>query len=357
MNDREKKLLTLRGKYPTMSLEELQTRSSYKWKSTITRKIKHYKKQKMIFGPIYYIDYGKLCKNQLNQMYCIIESHNPYEKVVSYLKLIKSIKWAYPVRSPHRTALDVSFTSSNDDKTRDLLQLLKDNHIIAHYTIYSYHCNKHTENPNFCGDFVPSFNTLLDPCDVPDMSCGHHDTTWNTCDIAVLPYFETGYKACKFVEILRAERILQNPWTYEQIKYSFKKMVTHKLIQKTYIIYPIAARECTMFLLYLKTETPDIIQRILYNFGKESRIYKHYVFNENWGILCCVSHPLFFPNLLQKLDMDVIQGKELYQIDSIIGMTPIDLPTELKCFNMENQTLEYPYQVYKETIKEQLEQE
>lgn len=357
MNNKEKKLLSSLGRYPTISVEELQARSGYRWKGTIIRKMRHFKEHRMIFGPAYYTDYGKLCKNRLNQMYCFVESHEPYEKVVSYLQLIESIKWAYPVRSPHRTALDVSFTSSDDSKTKALLQLLRDNHIIADYTIYSYHCNKITENPNFSGDLIPSLDNLLDPCDVPDMSFGHHDTRWNECDIAVLPYFETGYKACKLIEIMRAERKVGNPWTYEQVKYSFRKMIKSKLIQKTYIIYPIAARQCIIFLLYLKAESPDLIQRILYNFGKESRIYKHYVSSEDWGVLCCASHPLFFPNLLQRLDMDAIVKKELYQIDSIIGMSPLDLPTELKCFDIENQTLEYPYHVYEKQIKEKLEHE
>lgn len=357
MNDREKKLLTLLGRYPTMSVEELQTRSGYRWKSTLTKKIKYFKDQYIMYGPVYYTDYGKLCKNRLNQMYCFLESYEPYEKVVSYLQLIKSLKWVYPMLSPHRTALDVSFTSSDDSKTRALLQLLKDNHIIAEYTMYSYHCNKITQNPNFSGDFVPSLDNLLEPCDVPDMSFGHHNTCWNECDIRVLPYLETGYKTCTLIEIMRAERKSGYTWTYEQLRYSLKKMIENRLIQKTYIIYPIRGIYCTIFLLYLKAESPALTQRILYNFGREARIYKHYVSSENWGILCCASHPSFYPNLVQRLDIDEIVEKHLYQIDSVIGLTPVDLSTELEGFDIENQRLEYPYHVYENQIKEKLEGE
>ena len=355
MNEREKKLLTLLGKHPTMSAEELRIQSDYKWKSTISKKITYFKRHFIVYGPVYFTDYGRLCKNRLNQMYCFIETQEPYDRVVSYLQLIKPLKWVYPIQSPRRTVLDVSLTSSDDSRTKALLQLLKDNYIIQDYTIYSYHCRKITQNPNFSGIFIPRLNNLLEPCEVPDMSLGEHDTRWNECDMRVLPYLETGYKTCRLIEIMKAERNSGYNWTYEQLRYSLRKMIENRLIQKTYIIYPIRAKYCTIFLLYLKAKSPAQIQRILYNFGRESRIYKHYVSSENWGILCCASHPLFYPNLIQRLDIDEIVEKDLYHLDPVVGLSPLDLPTELECFDIEKQTLEYPYHVYEREIREKLE--
>lgn len=81
-----------------------------------------------------------------------------------------------------------------------LLQLLKDNTIITDFIIHVSRHKRVIENPHFFGEVNPSLDNLLDLCDIPDTSFGHHDTDWNECDIRVLPYLRMGYKNVKLID-------------------------------------------------------------------------------------------------------------------------------------------------------------
>lgn len=168
LTEREKELLTALGNYPHIPMKELLNRTQYKWVSTVIRKIEQLKKQDMLLGPFYDIDYGKLCKNPIHRVHCIVK-FSQYETVISYLTLIESLRWMYPVLSPRKELLNVAFLSSNDAEVKALLKLLKDNNIITDYTV-RIGCHKRIrENPNFFGEFNPSLDNLLEPCDIPDL--------------------------------------------------------------------------------------------------------------------------------------------------------------------------------------------
>lgn len=358
MKENEKKLLSILGKSPDLSGKELLTHTNYKWIGTIHRKLEHLKKQGMIRGLLYYIDHGKLCRNPLHMVFCILESNQSFEKVVSYLRLIEPLSWVYPVLSSYRAVLNVGFISSNDAEMKALLQLLKDNDIISNYIVRGYRSKRVAENPDFFGDPLPPLDNLLNPCEIPDISPGHHDTEWNECDMRILPYLETGYKDGNLIEILRAEKKLHKALTYEQVKYSHKKMVMNKLIEKKYLIFPFPRDQNAVFILFLKSKDVGLTQKMLYNFGRGARLYKRYVLCEDWGMLTCFCHPLFLTDLMYKLDsIEEITKKELYQLRSLSGNLPIGLPCELKYYDFENQILKYPYPVYKEKIKEKLDSE
>lgn len=98
--------------------------------------------------------------------------------------------------------------------------------------------------------------------------------------------------------------------------------------------------------------------RILYNFARNERVLKEYVLCKEWGLLFCVSHSSFLTELMHKLDqIKEITEKELYLLRSTWMSSPISLPPKLKYFDVETQTLQYPYRVYREKIKEKIENE
>jgi len=356
LTESEKELLTVLGKCPEMSLKDLVNHTSYKWVSTVIKKIEQFKDQHLVCGPFYEIDYCKLCKNPIHALYCIIEFSRSYETVIEYLKLIEPLKAVYPVLSPREELLNVIFLSSDTAETIDLLQLLKDNTIITNYTAHVLSHKRVVENPNFFGDFNPPLDNLLGPCDIPDLSSGRHDTNWNACDTAVLPYLEEGYKSGKLIEILRAEKKLNKTWKYAQINYSRDKMLKNGLIKKIYIIFPYKFDHCADFNLFLKIKDKALTQRILHNFAKGSRMYREYVLCGDWGFIGFTSHPQFLTGLMNKLDkIDEIKEKELYQLRSIPDNEYFSIRSlELKYFEVDEQTLKYPYQVYREKIKEKL---
>lgn len=359
LNESEKKLLTVIGKYPHLPMKDLVTHTPYKRVSSVARKIVEFKKQGVLCGPFYDIDYSKLCKNPFFLLNCILESNQSYKTIISYLQLIEPLRVVYPVLSPHKELLNVLFLSSDNTEMKALLNLLKDSNIITDYIIRVYSHNKVIENPNFFGDIAPSLDNILEPCKIPDLSFGHHDTDWNQCDMNVLFYLVTGHKSTKLIEILKAERNQNRTWSYEQIKYAHKKMLKSKLIKKTYFIWPFPRDQCTDFNLFLKAETPELTQRILCNLARGSRAYREYALCEDWGFMGFTSHPLFLTGLMGKLDkIDEIKEKELYQLRSTPDKDYILVqPPEFKYFDFENQTLKYPYQVYKEKIAEKIESE
>ena len=170
LTDREKELLNVIGQHPDASLKELVNRTSYKRTTTVSRKLQEFKEQGMLFGPLYQTDYGKLCKNPLHGVVCIVEFNQSYETVMSYLRCIEPLLSMYPILSPRKKALLVSFLSSNDAKTEALLQMLKEASIITNYIMRVFSSMPLKENPNFFGNPNPSLNTVTTPCALPDMS-------------------------------------------------------------------------------------------------------------------------------------------------------------------------------------------
>lgn len=355
----EKELLNVLGYHPDISMKELVSRTEYKRVSSVVRKIEQFKRQGMLYGSFYEIDYSKLCKNPLRMLHCIIESGQDYNTVMSYLKCIESLRSVYPVLSPHKELANVLFLSSDNAEMADLLQLLTDHRIISDYIIRVPSHRSMIENPHFFGDSNPSLDHLLDPCDIPDLSFRHHETDWNECDIAVLPYLRVGYKGGKLIEILKAERKLNRTWTYEQIKYSHKKMLKNGLIEKKYIVFPFSFEQCTDFNVFLKTEDLELTQRILHNFVRGERVLKEYVLCGDWGYVGFASHPLFLTGFMHKLNkIDEIEKKELYQLRSAPDREHrFNPPPEFTYFDFDEQTLKYPYQKYREKIKETLERD
>jgi DNA-binding Lrp family transcriptional regulator len=362
ITDSEKQLLHAVGSNPEASIKELLEYTEYKWERTIKRKLKRLKEQDILQGPMYYTNYSRLCKNPLHKVVCIIESNQSYETVISYLKMIESLLWILPVLSPHKRVMKMMYYSTDNEAMIDILQLLKENGIISDYVFRVMRYRGKVENPNLYGDINPVLDNLLDPCDIPDMSLQPHDTAWNECDIAVLPYLERG---TRLIEILRKENHNSKTWTYEQIKYSREKMVKNGLIEKLYMFFPFPLDQCLRFGLFLKTEDAALTHRIVHNFARGERINKQCALHEGWGDINiwgsvgCASHPLFLKDLMHKLDaVEEIVEKEVYQIRSFPHKKYFfSQPSRLDYYDVETQTLEYPYHVYEEKIKEKIEQE
>ncbi len=355
MSDNEKELLHVIGTFPDISMKELLTHTKYKWVSTVVKKLEQLKEQAILTGPLYEINYGRLCRNPFYKVVCIVEFNQSYETVISYLKLIESLIWVFPVLSQHKKVLQVSFLSSDNTQVTALLQLLKENDIITDYIVRVSRCKRVVENPNLFGDPIPSLDGLLDPCELPDISPGCHDTEWTECDIAVLPHLRKG---ARLIDILREEKRLHRSWTYEQVRYSRDKISKNGLIKKRYVFLPFPCGQCATFHSFLKTEDPVVTQRILHNFARGARVYKEYSLYGDWGMLVCSSHPLFLTDVMHGLDqIDEIEEKELYQLRSNSGKNYFGRPPQLRYYDYENQTMEYPYSVYKEKIREKIESE
>ena len=362
----EKELLHAVGSHPEASMKELLNYTNYKWERTLKRKIKQLKEQPILYGPLYHINHTKLCKNPFHRLYCIVEldMEQSYETVISYLKLVEPIRMVFPILSSHKKLLTGIVYSSDNSATVNIFRILKKNGIITDYIIRVYCTKISVENPNLFEDFSPSLDNLLDPCDIPDVSLEHYDTAWNECDMSILPYMG---RCPKLVDILREEKKLKRNWSYEQIKYSREKMLTHGLIKKGYVFDPFPPGQCVEFRLIFKAKDEALIPKILCNFARGGRLLKTYaVLEELGGKNCklgsinCTSHPLFLKDLSHNLDhTDQIREKEIYTMRSFPPEETFSFsrPFESRYFDVETQKLEYPYRVYEEKIKEKTELE
>lgn len=360
LNEREKELLTVIGRNPDAPLRELLNYTKYKRVNSILRKIEQFKEQNLLWGPVYKVDFGKLCRNFVRRLFCIIELGESYEEVVEYLRLIEPLVWVYPVLSSRREFISAGFYSSDSEEAKALLQLLKDWNIITDFTVHVVSQRTVRETPNFFGDPLPSLDNLFDPCTFPDISYGHHDIEWNECDITILSYLHGGFKDTKLIEILRKEMREHNKsWTYNQIKYSYEKIYKKGLLKKMYYVHPYPLDLCADFFLFLKTEDMDLTQRILYNFARGERLYREYTIFDDWGLIGFICYPTFVVGLMHKLDqVEEITEKELYHSRSFPpGMSYVGEHAEFKYYDIEMQTLEYPYHTFRERIKEKLESE
>ncbi len=144
-------------------------------------------------------------------------------------------------------------------------------------------------------------------------------------------------------------------------------MVTHTFIKKGYIFDPFPPGQCVEFRLFFKVNNAALIPRILCNFAKQGRLLKGYALVKEvgaspcWlGSINCTSHPLFLKDLMHKLDkIDEIKETEIYTMRSFPPEEHYSFtrPITLQHFDFDTQTLEYPYHVYEEKIKEKIEGE
>ncbi|MGD2247261.1 MAG: hypothetical protein PVF58_02570 [Candidatus Methanofastidiosia archaeon] len=357
----EKKLLHAMGSNPEASIKELLAYTPYTWERTVKRKIKELKEQHILLGPYYQINYSKLCKNPLHKVLCIVESNHNYDTIISYLKMIEPFLWIYPVLSSHKKVVNVLYYSSDNAAMVNILQLLKESGIVTDYSFRILYYRGRIETPNLFGDFDPPLDNLLDPCETPESSFQPYDTAWNQCDINILPYVEQG---AKLIDILRKEKSKFNLWTYEQVKYSRGKMIKNGLIEKMYIVNPFPVDHCLTFGLFLKTEDVGLTQRIVHNFARGERVLKQCTLYGEWGDMNlwgnvgCTSHPLFLKDLMHKLDViEEITQREVYQIRSFPHKKYFfSQASRFDYYDIETQTLEYPYYVYEEKIKERIEE-
>lgn len=91
LNENGKKLLTVIGKSPEVTMKQLVECTPYKRLSSVIRKVGQFKKCNILVGPFYDIDFGKLCKNSFSVLICVIEFDQDYETVISYLLTIAYI--------------------------------------------------------------------------------------------------------------------------------------------------------------------------------------------------------------------------------------------------------------------------
>ncbi|MGD2248388.1 MAG: hypothetical protein PVF58_08265 [Candidatus Methanofastidiosia archaeon] len=367
---KRKLILQYLGKNPNLSNEELTTLSSYKnpvYVSSVKRKLKE---KGYISGPYYDVDLGKFTKNRLTRFIAVLMFHKDYSFIIALLKKIDCFITLYPVFEQSFKMLIASFMCSDKKKLKKIFDYLLESDILVHYDLYIQEGKWYLRNPLFVTDgkdsfpLIPSLDGLLEPVDTPDLSWGAFSGIELTrCDLSMIEDLFLGIGECNLRKISQYERKKENILlTYSELKLSLKKLLDHDMISKYYNVYPIPREKCSRFLLLMRSTHKEKTDRLLFNFGKKARIQERLTYwkslsGENvYGVVQCACHPFFVIKLLRDLDKyKEIKDKKFYFLRSFPASYWVMQAITTQYYNAETCTLYYPYDIYLEEIKAELE--
>jgi DNA-binding Lrp family transcriptional regulator len=354
LSHREKTLLTLLGKTPDISYEELKKATGYQWESTISKKKKILEAMGYIRGPYYHMNLHAVGENELFDIYALVSlDTSDYDLVFRMIKAIGCWKWIFPAIQGDR--FFVYFQANYYSQISRLLGLLKRAGIID-YEFYSSQNRWIVQNPDFFGDDLLRYDTLFLEGQLPSL---HYPPTprlyWRQLDIRMMGYLQVRSLDVNFIQSFE-EHYFRYSWKKDQIKYSIRKLIKNGIAERKHFnISPYPREECFSFLLLITTTENTATERVMKNLGSGCRIYKAYTLAGNTGIMLSWASarniPLFLGALEDRDDVWV----RAYQLKTHTTPYMIKQSFDIRNFNLENQRWIFPYHEYEQTIMEYLE--
>lgn len=361
LNLTEMKLLNYLGKCPDITNKELAQLLDLKnspYVSTLKRRLEE---KQYLFGPYYQTDYGRIFKNRVRKTIAIILFEHPYEVMLSLLRNINCFSYIYPIEERFFRGYLVSIFDSNTEAVKDIFDYLKREGIIFHYELYRQDYQTYVIPPTFFTEdekaiFVPLLTNLLEETDIPDLSFGEFEgIPLSQLEQDIISYFEQGIHV--LTQIMDEEKARGNFHTYTEWKTALRQLTVQPIIQPVYDVYPLPYERCSDSFLLVRAHTLQDTQRILFNFGKMSRLYKKiflwtsYHTGKVYGVIYCISHPEFIITLLRQLDTypEIEDIKFFVVRKNFVLWEGQSIP--MNHYNPESGELHYPYHEYLEKIK------
>ncbi len=361
LNVSEMKLLNYLGKYPELTNKELAQLLDLKnppYISTLKRRLEE---KQYFFGPYYQTDYGKIFKNRVRKAIAIILFEHPYEVMLSLLKNVTCFSYIYPIEERFFRSYLVSIFDSNTEAVKNIFDYLKREGIIFHYELYCQNYQTYVIPPTFLmedeeASFVPPLSNLLEKTDIPDLSFGEFEgIPLSQLEQDIISYFEQGIHV--LTQIMDEEKKRGSFHTYAEWKTALKQLTVQPIIQPVYDVYPLPYERCSHSFLLVRAHTLQDTQKILFNFGKKSRLYKKIFLwtsshtGKIYGVIYCISHPEFIITLLRQLDTYTeIEDKKFFVVrKNFLLWEGQSIP--MSHYSPDSGGLYYPYDVYLEKIK------
>ncbi|MBU7024176.1 MAG: hypothetical protein HXS40_08405 [Theionarchaea archaeon] len=366
LNLTEMKLLDYIGKCPELTNKELAHLLELKnppYVSTLKRLLHE---KEYFIGPYYQTDYGKIFKNRVRKAIAILLFEQSYGFMVSLLKNIGCFSYIYPIEERFFKRIMISIFDSDTEAVKNLFDFLKKEGIIFHYELYVQDHQTYVIPPVFLrnseeASFVPSLDNLLDETEIPDFSFGHfEDLQLSIREQELITYFEQGRSV--LTDIMEQEKEQENFYTYAEWKDAKALLIERNILQPVCDIFPLSYWKCSHFFLLVRTPACLTTKKMLFNFGKDSRLYKKiflwtsYHTGRMYGVIYCISHPEFTIKLLNQLDRyNLIEDEQFFVLRKTISLWG-GQSISMEHYDPEHQTLYFPYEDYLEKMKMVLEE-
>jgi len=361
LNSTQMKLLHYMGKNPELTNSELARLLELQNPPYVSSLKAALQEKGYFVGPYYQTDYGRIFKNRIRKAIAIVLFEQSYEFMLSLLKNVECFSYLYPIEERFFRSYMAGIFDSDTRGIKKIFEYLKKKGIIFHYELYLQECQTYMIPPTFLigsqeATFVPPLDNLLDQMEVPDLSLGEFDRiVLSLPEQILITHLEMG--TCVLTEIMEDEKISKNFFTYTQWKTAKERLVQHKAIQPVYDIFPFPQTSCSSFFLFVRARTLEDTKRILFNFGKDSRLFKKvFLWNSHqtgktFGVIYCYSHPMFTITLLRQLDLyEEIEDKKFFVLRKIFPLWE-GKSISLEFYNPSTQELYYPYDTYLEKVK------
>jgi hypothetical protein len=267
----------------------------------------------------------------------------------------------YPIEERFFKSYMAGIFDSDTQAVKNMFDYLEKEGVIFHYELYLQDYQTHVIPPTFLADSreatsVPPLDNLLEKTVIPDLSFGDYkDITLSLPEQLLVSSFEMGIYV--LTQIMEAETEKGNFFTYAEWKYARKRLTDYQIIQPVCDVFPFPHGECSHFFLFLCADSLRETERILFNFGKGSRLFKKiflwtsYENKKVYGVIYCLSHPEFTIKLLRQLDMyEEVEDKKFFVL-----RRPFSLwrgqSIKMEGYNTATGILHYPYDTYLEQVK------
>ncbi len=361
LNPTEMKFLNYLGKHPEFTNKEfaqlLQKRNP-SYVSTLKRELEE---KQYFVGPYYQTDYGKIFKNRVRKTVAIIFFEKSYTSMLSLLKSIECFSYFFPIEERFFRSYMMGVFDSDTEAIKRIFEYLKREGIIFHYELYLQDYQTHVSPPFFLKDseetsFDPPLNNLLEETEFVDLSFSRFEGfSLSGLEQILIPYLEQGVS--RLTDVMKKEQEKGNFFTYAEWKASCKRLLAEKIIQPVYDIFPLPYNDCFHFYLLLRADDFRDTQKLLLNFGKDSRLYKKifvwtsFRTGSLYGVIYCISHPEFTIKLLMQLDAyKEIKEKKFFVLRKTFSLWE-GKSISMEFYNPESRSLYYPYDFYLEKVK------
>jgi hypothetical protein len=365
----ESRILLLQelSRNPYLSNKDLIKIAGFKDRTYPTIAKRELTKQGYLAENNFEIDYGKLCKNEIDILYAFIVFDCDDKYLQNILRNIGSYRESFSLVEICFSSYLVSFYSDDNKKIQEILDYLVNRGIVYSYIIYKRHHKCYWRHPVFIKDngktasSIPSFDNLLKDREIPDLNFGKYEERLSFMDLRIIDHFQAGNLNCNLKKIQKYEKEHGNLFSYFKLKESLRELTKRGIIEKKPYIFPFPSRECYKFVLCLRANTFENTQRIIFNLGEQTRIFEKITYvsspdnKKKFGFLECVTSPVFFIKLMRNLDVyNEIVEKRVYVIKNYSKSLPTkNIPLEY--YDLKTQELHFPFDEFFQDIKRMIE--
>ena len=400
LSSREKQLLQLLGNQPYLTNEELSRTIGFKYAEYVSTLQKKLQKREYLAGPYMEPDLGMIFKNTVTRVKAFIMFDRPYNYIKSLLKEIECWLSFFPLEESLFRKYLVTFLSTDVQKLKTIFDYLTENEIIQYYHFFEQKDKWKVINPTFLvnsseASVEPDFDHLMDPFPVPDLKLGSFaNVTLSKVAKTLIMYLWNGTGECDLRRIIRIEKkfrvqrrkelrdmLRKEKWDVrrEEIKIELRSLkgelplrefretyhllMGHSIFEKIYFIWPFPASKCSRFMLLLKCESFDDLNRIIFNFGKNTRIFTRVGMvqsvetGEWYGTIYAVGDPFVGGKLMTALDQyPEIVDRKLFPMRSYPSDKWETQSITMEYYDPKTQSLTFPYDSYFERVKQRVEE-